>query len=1262
MNLVKIEIDGKKIIADSRQTVLEVARRHGIGNIPTLCHDDQLEPFASCFVCVVKVKGARTLLPACSIRVAAGMVVETDTPEVRRSRKASLELMLSNHFADCVGPCELNCPAGIDIQGYVALAALGKYSDAIQLIKEKNPLPAVCGRVCTRPCEVKGCRRNLVDEAVGIDYIKRYLADIDLGNREPFRPSVAPPNHKKIAVIGGGPAGLSCSYYLAVRGYQVDIFESLPEAGGMLRYGIPEYRLPKEVLDLEINQILDLGPTLRTNVALGRDFTIAGLKDEGYDAIFLGIGAWETSKMRIQDEETPGVLPGIEFLKDYGLRRAERLSGRVLVVGGGNTAIDCARTALRLGADEVRLLYRRTRAEMPANAMEIVEAEHEGVKMDFLVAPVRVTRRDGRLSGLECLRMELGEPDTSGRRSPKPVRGSEFLVEGDTVIAAIGQNTQVAQLVGGKVPNFLPLGENLNLTRWQTIQVNEKTFETSVDGVFSGGDVVTGAATAIEAIAAGRKAAYAIDAYARTGKAEPEPVEFCSRKDAFRKVTGEDLRDGSRYPRRPMPVLLPEERIKSFAEVEQGYSASDLKMETGRCLECGCVALFTCDLRRYATEYGADIGKFLGEAKQYRVDRSHPLIELDPNKCILCGRCVRICGELVGVSAYGFINRGFNTVVRPSLGGSLLETDCVTCGLCVGTCPTGAIVEKIPLAKPGPWPTASAPTVCHFCGVGCRLAYNTYGDTLVKVSRREGAHAVSGNHCRKGRFGYTYIQSPDRLVEGRVRAGRELQEAELEETIRYTAMRLKELKRRCTGAEMAVFVSPRLTNEEIYLAQKLARVALGTHQVTSFAHLVNRDWDCPEVVSTGSYDDLVDAQAILVVNSNLDEEHFVADLLAKKALRKGGRMIVIGPAGNRTSRFADVFLQCKDGDQPHVLLALLREYVREAKQAPENLPHLMQALSAPAEKAPAGIEEEDLRRAARILSGSILKVVVFNKDYRGLRVAGDERLFAEAAEALGCPLLALREKSNMQGLLDMGASPRWLPGYLPVGDEGAVADLEREWCVSLRDAKGANGDVADLLRRKKIKVAVVLGEDPLGNPDLPRDLVEGLLAADFLVVGDLFLTDTACAAHAVLPLSSFAETSGTVTSQERRVQRLAQAMPPRAGMESWRILCEIAARMGYRFKMKYSGAAGVTEEIRRVVPLYSEVAIDSPEAEGVWGLDRFRLPRVAFDYSRREGPQRTVPTAPLDDVERRFARWFGEIDRAAREALAAALAASPPVA
>lgn len=1254
MELVKLTIDGKRVIAENRQTILEVARENGITDIPTLCHDGRLEPFASCFLCVVKVQGARTLVPACSTRVSAGMVVETNNPEIRRSRKAALELMLSNHYADCIGPCQLACPAGIDIQGYLALAALDKWRDAIALIKEKNPLPAVCGRVCTRPCEVKGCRRTLLDDPVGIDYVKRYVADLDLGGERPWRPKVAPPNGKKVAVVGAGPAGLSCAYFLAQKGYQVAMLEAQPEAGGMLRYGIPEYRLPKDVLDLEISQILDLGVTLSTNVALGRDFTISSLKDGGFDAVFLGLGAWDSSKMRVPDEDAPGVLPGIHFLEQFGLKRKVDVRGRVLVVGGGNTAIDCARTALRLGATEVRLHYRRTRAEMPANEMEIVEAEHEGVKMDFLVAPVRVLREaEGRVSGVECIRMELGEPDSSGRRSPKPVRGSEFRMECDFVIAAIGQGTRVRELVDGKVPNFLPLGESLSLTRWQTIQVNEKTFETTVDGVFSGGDVVTGAATAIEAIAAGRKAAHAIDRYVQTGRAEPEPVEVYSRKDAYRKVKAEDLPPGSTDARRAMPSLTPAERTQSFAEVEIGYTREDLHRETHRCLECGCTALFTCDLRRYATAYGADVQTFMGEACEHQVDRRHPLIVLDPNKCILCGRCVRICSEVVGVAAYGFIKRGFETVVRPEMGGSLLDTDCVSCGLCIGTCPTGAIAEKLSLAKPGPWRTETVESVCPYCSVGCTLGYEVAGSTLVTVSRAAEDAATGGNQCRKGRFGYGHVQHEKRLRRGLLRAGRELQETSLDEALRYAALRLKELLRRYSGEQVAVFVSPRLTNEEIYLAQKLARLALRTHDVTSFAKLANPALAAPEVVSTASYADLGDAQALLVVNSRLDEESFVADLACKQAIRKGARLVYVGPEDNRTSRFAEVHLRCRPGGQAFAVLGLLKDYAGLVEGGIEDRPELEKAVASLSDERLeelSGVSRAASKEAAAILAKSIVKVLIFNKDYPGARVEGDERLFAGAAAALGCSVLALREKANMQGLQDMGADPGWLPGYLDPADAAPVEALEKQLGVVLRDLPPGSPDVAALLREKKIKVAIVLGEDPIGAEGFPQDLRDGLLAADFLLVGDLFLTATAASAHAVLPLSAPAETSGTMTNAERRVQRLHRAVPPPSGAETWEVLSRLAAALGYRFKMKYASAEEVTAEIRRTVPIYAGLDLTGP-AGPVWDLSAGRAKGNPFDPSAL-GPEARppVPTLHLDTLEQRFEEWFGKLfERARRE-------------
>jgi formate dehydrogenase major subunit len=1249
MALVKLEINGKRMIAADNQTILSVARENGISDIPTLCHDDQLEPFTSCFVCVVKVKGARSLMPACSTKVTEGMVVETDNAEVRRSRKAAVELLLSNHNADCVGPCQLECPAGVDIQGYVALAALGKYREAIQLIKQRNPLPAICGRVCTRPCEVTGCRRNLLDSPVGIDNIKRFVADIDLGDAQPYRPVVAKANGKRVAIVGAGPGGLSSAFYLALAGYEVHIFEAQPEAGGMLRYGIPEYRLPKEVLDAEIGQILELGVKLMTNVALGRDFTVKSLKNQGFDAVFLALGAWESSVMRVKNEQVTGVLPGIEFLKNVGLHRKVEVSGKVIVVGGGNTAIDCARTALRFGAGEVTLLYRRTRAEMPANPIEIEEAELEGVNLVFLAAPTEVIAKDGHLVALQCVRMELGAPDSSGRRSPKPIAGSEFQIACDFVIAAIGQGTTMRQLVGSDGAQFAPEGETLKLTRWDTVQVNDSTFETTVDGVFAGGDVVTGAATVVEAVAAGRKAAYAIDRYIMTGKAEPEPQSFISRRSVFGKVTVDDLRSMEQIPRRHMPVIKSEERRGSFAEVELGYAADDVHKESARCQQCGCDAFFSCDLRDLATRYHADPRPFLGAANQYRLDRSHPLIELDANKCILCGRCVRMCSEVVGISAFGFVKRGFDTMVRPALGGSLLDTDCVSCGLCVGTCPTGAITAVVPLAKPGPWATTAVSSVCHFCGVGCEIQLHAHGDTFVTSSRIESSQNTLGNHCKKGRFGYEYVQASDRALRAMVRTGHELQRTTLDDAINYTGMRLKELSGKVRPEEVAVFVSPRFTNEEIYLAQKLARVVLGTHNVASFANLLNPESFYPDVVSTGTYADLVGAQVIVVVGADLPHEHFTVDLLVKRAIRNGARLLFVGSSATQSAQLADVCLECKPGTEAEVLLALAGELGQAAPGGilqPEELPRSIDQRNLP------DVSTEAFKAAARLLAGSVARVVVFNKDWRGLRAAQDERIYAAFAQAIGASTLALRERSNMQGLLDMGAHPDWFPGYLATDDATAIARLEREWCVALSDLRHPDKELMSAIVEQRIKVAIVLGEDPLGSAGLPEAVKAGLRGLDFLVVGDLFMTPTAQAAQVFLPLCSLVETEGTLTNHERRIQRVARSIPARNGMENWQILSQLAARMGGRFRMKYQSPAEVWAEIQRVAPIYAGVSLERPLLADRWDLAQFPLQSTVPTLSTAASVHTPHRTDGLDAIDRRFEHRTQELFERARQAQA----------
>jgi NADPH-dependent glutamate synthase beta subunit-like oxidoreductase len=338
-----------------------------------------------------------------------------------------------------IAPCRAACPAHISVQGYVALVAAGKFEDALRLIKEQNPLPAICGRVCHHPCE-SICTRNEVDEPVAIDFIKRFVADLDLRSETRYIPERNHHREEKIAVIGSGPAGLSCAYYLALEGYRVTIYEKLPVAGGMLSVGIPEYRLPRDIVQAEIQGIKDVGVEIRTGVDIGKDITLQGLREAGFAAIFLAIGAQECKGMGIEGEDLEGVYSGIDFLREVNLGKRPPLGNRIAVIGGGNVAMDAVRTARRLGAREAFVIYRRSFEEMPANEEEIEECREEGIDIQTLTNPTRILGQDGRVQAIECVKMALGEPDESGRRRPVPLEGSAFTVPVDGVIQAVDRN------------------------------------------------------------------------------------------------------------------------------------------------------------------------------------------------------------------------------------------------------------------------------------------------------------------------------------------------------------------------------------------------------------------------------------------------------------------------------------------------------------------------------------------------------------------------------------------------------------------------------------------------------------------------------------------------------------------------------------------------------------------------------------------------------------------------------------------------------
>ena len=399
-------------------------------------------------------------------------------------------------------PCANACPGQVNAHAYVTLIAKGRYEDAMQVIMRNLPLPGVLGRICPHPCET-ACRRGQVDEPVSICALKRFVADtVDL-EKLPL-PEIEKKN-EKVAIIGSGPAGLTAAYFLALDGYDVTIYESLSVAGGMLRVGIPDYRLPPEVLDKEIGAITRLGVEIKYNTALGRDFTIDELFGQGYKAVYLGIGAHQSLKLNIPAEDASGVMHGVEFLRNVNLCNMPGLKDkRVVIVGGGDVAIDAARCAVRTGAGKVSIFYRRTRKEMPARENEIEDALSEGIEIRYLTAPQQVLTKDKKVIGIQCIRMELGEPDSSGRRRPVPVPGSEFTEECDIIVPAIGQTPE---------SNFLAESEKLNISRFGTISVDDITYQTSREGVFAGGDAQSGPWVAIGAVAAGREAAISISRY-----------------------------------------------------------------------------------------------------------------------------------------------------------------------------------------------------------------------------------------------------------------------------------------------------------------------------------------------------------------------------------------------------------------------------------------------------------------------------------------------------------------------------------------------------------------------------------------------------------------------------------------------------------------------------------------------------------------------------------------------------------------------------
>lgn len=673
---IKVTVNGREIEVYDNLTILQALLQEDI-HIPHLCYDIRLERSnGNCGLCVVELEGRD--VKACQTPIKEGMVICTNSPKLENYRKIRLEQLLSDHNADCVAPCVMTCPANIDIQSYLRHVGNGNYEAAIRVIKDNNPFPIVCGRVCPHTCEGE-CRRNLVDSPVAINYVKRFAADWDM-SRGPWIPDTKPSTGKKIAIVGAGPSGLSAAYYSAIEGHDVTVFERQPHAGGMMRYGIPEYRLPKVTLDKEIDIMKKMGVKIMTGKSLGTHIRLEDLNND-FDCVYLAIGSWRATPMHLEGENLEGVWLGIQYLEQVTKGMDIKLGDNVVVIGGGNTAIDCARTALRKGAKSVKLIYRRTREEMPAEPYEVEEALHEGVEMLFLMAPNKIVMNGGKKT-LHCMEMQLGEPDRSGRRRPVPVEGSDILIDADTIIGAIGQSTNTQFLY-----NDMPV----KLNKWGDIEINGHTMQTSELKIFAGGDCVTGPATVIQAVAAGRHASDAMNSFLMKGYVREENADYSCSRGSMEDIPKWEFEEMPKMSRVKMPDLSIGQRKNNFNEVELGLSEEMAREEARRCLKCGCKERFSCDLRKEAQDHKIEYVNPIHERPYIPIVDDHPFIIRDHNKCISCGRCIAACAEIEGPDVLTYYTKHGRQLVGTKSGLPLQETDCVSCGQCVNACPCGAL-------------------------------------------------------------------------------------------------------------------------------------------------------------------------------------------------------------------------------------------------------------------------------------------------------------------------------------------------------------------------------------------------------------------------------------------------------------------------------------------------------------------------------------------------------------------------------------------